>query len=264
MGTDTNMWTSGAAYEAYMGRWSRLVARELLAWLALPPGRRWLDVCCGTGALTQTILSVAQPVAVMGVDRSEAFVAAARASTPAAHARFAVGDAQSLPVESGGFDAVVSGLALNFVPAPARAAAEMVRAARQGGIVSVYVWDYRGQMQLMRHFWDAAVALDPRARELDEGPRFALCQPEPLAQLFAAAGLQDVLTRAIDVPTVFRDFDDYWLPFLGGQGSAPSYVASLDEEQRVALRERLRASLPVAADGSIALVARAWAVRGSR
>lgn len=264
MGTDTNMWSSGAAYEAYMGRWSRLVAREFLAWLAVPVGRRWLDVGCGPGTLVQTMLSAAEPSAVTGIDRSEGYIARARASTPDPRATFAVGDAQSLPVASGACDAVVSGLMLNFVPDPAQAVAEMARASRPGGTVALYVWDYAGQMQLMRYFWDAADGLDPRARDLDEGRRFTLCQPDSLARLFAAAGLRDVLTRAIDVPTVFRDFDDYWSPFLGGQGSAPSYVATLDKEQQVALRERVHASLPVAADGSIALIARAWAVRGSR
>lgn len=264
MGTDTNMWSSGAAYEAYMGRWSRLVARAFLAWLAVPVGRRWLDVGCGPGTLVQAMLSAAEPSAVMGVDRSEGYITSARASTPDPRATFAVGDAQSLPVESATYDAVVSGLMLNFVPDPAQAVAEMARVSRPDGTVAVYVWDYAGQMQLMRYFWDAAAALDPQARDLDEGSRFTICQPEPLARLFAAAGLQGVLTRAIDVPTVFRDFDDYWSPFLGGQGSAPSYVATLDDERRAALRERVRASLPVAADGSIALIARAWAVRGSR
>jgi hypothetical protein len=117
-------------------------------------------------------------------------------------------------------------------------------------------------MELMRCFWDAAVALDPAALDLDEGSRFPLCRPEPLAQLFAEAGLQRVETRAIDVPTVFRDFDDYWKPFLGGQGPAPGYALSLDEARRGALRERLHSRLPVSQDGSIQLMARAWAVRG--
>ena len=264
MATDSNMWSSGAAYEAYMGRWSRLVAREFLAWLAVPTGGRWLDVGCGPGTLVQTILSAAEPSAVTGIDRSEGYVASAHASTPDLRAHFVVGDAQSLPVASGAFDAVVSGLMLNFVPDPARAVAEMARASRPGGTVALYVWDYADQMQAMRHFWDAAAELDAQARDLVEGRRFTLCQPESLAGLFAVAGLQGVFTRAIDVPTVFRDFDDYWLPFLGGQGSAPSYVASLDDERRAAIRERIRASLPIGADGSIALVARAWAVRGSR
>jgi SAM-dependent methyltransferase len=261
MGTDT--WSSGAAYEPYVGRWSRLVAREFLAWLSDPQGSRWLDVGCGSGALTQTILQVAEPSAVTGVDPAEGYMAYARASTPDARAHFTVGDAEALSAEPSAYDAVVSGLVLNFVADPARAVAEMARVTRPSGTVAAYVWDYAGQMQLIRHFWDAAVSLDPQARELDEGQRFPLCHPEPLAHLFAGAGLREVLTRAIDVPTVFRDFDDYWSPFLGGQGPAPSYLMSLDDERRVALRERLRATLPVAADGSISLIARAWAVRGN-
>jgi SAM-dependent methyltransferase len=262
MGADR--WSSGETYEPYIGRWSRLVAREFLAWLAIPTGQRWLDVGCGTGALTQTILRDAGPSAVTGVDPSEGYIAYAQAATPDPRAHFTVGDARSLLDEAGAYDAVVSGLALNFVPEPERASVEMARVARPGGIVAAYVWDYAGRMQLMRHFWDAAVALDPAARDLDEGPRFPLCHPEPLERLFAAAGLRDVLTRAIDVATVFRDFDDYWSPFLGGQGPAAGYAMSLDEERRAALRERIRAGLPIAADGSISLVARAWAVRGSR
>jgi len=116
----------------------------------------------------------------------------------------------------------------------------------------------------MRIFWDAAAALDPAANELDEGRRFPICRPEPLAALFRGADLRGVEVRAIDVPTVFRDFDDYWAPFLGGQGPAPGYVMSLSEEARATLRDRIRATLPTAADGSIALTARAWAVRGVR
>jgi hypothetical protein len=117
-------------------------------------------------------------------------------------------------------------------------------------------------MELMRRFWDAAIALDPRAREYDEGERFQICRPEPLRALFQKAGLGEVEIQAIDVPTVFRDFDDYWTAFLGGQAPAPGYCMSLDGEGRAALRERLRASLPREPDGSIRLIARAWAVRG--
>jgi SAM-dependent methyltransferase len=257
-------WTSGAAYEPYVGRWSRLVAREFLAWLAVPPGARWLDVGCGTGAITQTILAQADPAAVQGVDASAGFVAYAQETTPDPRAAFAVGDAQALTAAAGTYDAAVSGLALNFVPQPERAAAEMARVTRPGGIVAAYVWDYAGEMQLMRYFWDAAVAFDPAAESFHEGSRFPLCRPEPLAALFRGAGLHRVEARAIDVPTVFRDFDDYWLPFLSGQAPAPRYAMSLSEERRAVLRERIRAALPVAADGSIALVARAWAVRGRR
>lgn len=261
---ESDIWADGAAYEGYIGRWSRAVAREFLAWLAVAPGRQWLDVGCGTGALSQTILERAEPAAVHGLDRSEAYVAVARRQVQDPRVQFDTGDAAALLAEPAAFDAVVSGLMLNFVPEPALAVDGMARAARPGGVVAAYVWDYAGKMQLLRHFWNAAAALDPRALELDEGRRFPLCHPHRLADLLRAAGLRAVEVRAIDVATDFRDFDDYWAPFLSGQGPAPSYVMSLGDEQRAALRERLRQSLPAALDGSIPLVARAWAVRGVR
>ena len=138
----------------------------------------------------------------------------------------------------------------------------MRRVARKGGVVGAYVWDYAEGMQLMRHFWNAAVALDPKVSDIDEVRRFPYSRPEPLKELFQGAGFQHVEVISIEVPTDFRDFDDYWSPFLGGQGPAPSYLMSLSDEHRTTLRERIRAGLPFAADGSIPLVARAWAVRG--
>jgi SAM-dependent methyltransferase len=259
-----NVWASGAAYEPYVGRWSRLVAREFLAWLAVPPGRRWLDVGCGTGALSQTIVAEASPGGVKGVDASADYVAFARQQVRETRVQFETADAQALAEQTASYDAVVAGLVLNFVAQPARMVAEMARVARPGGVVGVYVWDYAGEMQLIRHFWNAAVALDPAARVFDEGQRFPICHPDRLAELFRQAGLGAVEARAIDVPTRFRDFDDYWSPFLGGQGPAPSYAMSLSEEHRAALRERILMGLPVAADGAIPLMARAWAVRGAR
>ena len=152
---------------------------------------------------------------------------------------------------------------LNFISQPAQALKEMVRVVRNGGPVGAYVWDYAGQMQLMRFFWEAAVALDPKALSLDEGQRFPLCQPECLRHLFQTAGLEKVEVRSITIPTRFLDFDDFWTPFLGGQGPAPFYVRSLSEEQRDALRDHLQAILPFKDDGSLHLSARAWAVRGA-
>jgi SAM-dependent methyltransferase len=230
----------------------------------LPNGGQWIDCGCGTGALTQTILNEAGPARVVGIDFTAEYVAYVRARTTDPRADFFVGDVQSLDLAPAICDAAASGLVLNFVPNPERMVAEMIRVARPGGTVALYVWDYAGEMQLMRHFWDAAVALDPAATEQDEGQRFSICKPEPLARLFEHAGLHAIATRAIDVPTVFRDFDDYWTPFLSGQGPAPGYAMSLTEERRAALRERLRSTLPTAADGSIPLIARAWAVRGLR
>jgi SAM-dependent methyltransferase len=257
-------WARGHAYEPYVGRWSRLVAREFLQWLAIPVGSRWLDVGCGTGALSQAILDLAAPALVHGIDQSDGYIAHVREQIPDIRAKFSVGDAQSLEPEAATYDAVVSGLVLNFIPDMECAVTEMVGVTRPGGSVALYVWDYAGEMQLMRYFWDAAAALDPVALDLDEGRRFPICQPEPLAALFSKCGLRDVETRAIDVPTVFKDFDDYWSPFLGGQGPAPSYTLSLSEAKRSELRDYLRQRLPTEQDGSIALIARAWAVRGTR
>jgi SAM-dependent methyltransferase len=258
----TEVWAAGAAYEPYVGRWSRVVAAELVAWLEVAGGGTWLDVGCGTGALSQAALAAADPAAVVGIDPSLGFVGHARRRLADHRARFVAADARRLPAADARFDAVVSGLVLNFVPDPGQAVREMARVTRAGGRVAAYVWDYAGRMELIRHFWDAATALDPAAVELDEGRRFGLCQPEPLARLFRDAGLVGVDVRPIEVPTRFRDFDDYWGPFLGGQGPAPGYAMSLDEPRRAALREELRGRLPVAADGSIPLVARAWAVAG--
>jgi SAM-dependent methyltransferase len=258
----TDPWNAGPAYEAYVGRWSRLVARDLVRNLDAPPHARWLDAGCGTGALIQAILDEASPRLVVGVDRTVPFVRHARAMLAGPRLAFLAGDALALPVASGGFDVIVSGLVLNFVADPARMVAEMVRAARARGTVAIYVWDYAGRMEMLRHFWDAAVALDPEAAALDEGVRFPVCAPTALRELLTGAGLSEVTTQAIDVVTRFRDFDDCWSPFLGGQGPAPGYVAGLPAEGRAALRASLRSRLPVAGDGSISLVARAWAARG--
>lgn len=257
MSRPPDTWAAGAAYEPFIGRWSRPVAAEFVAWLPVPPQRRWLDVGCGTGALTDALLAAAEPLAVTAVDPSEGFLAHAAGRVTDPRVRFAVGSAAELP--AGPFDAVVSGLVLNFVPDPTAALSAM-REAAPGGWIAAYVWDYAEGMGLLRTFWDAAIRTDPNAVDLDEGRRFPLCRAENLEQLWRDAGLGDVSVRAIDVPTVFEDFDDYWTPFLGGQGPAPTYVAGLSEDRRSALREALRARL---GDGVITMRARAWAVRGT-
>ncbi|HSR71479.1 MAG TPA: class I SAM-dependent methyltransferase [Kiloniellales bacterium] len=258
-----DLWSSGDAYEPYIGRWSRIVGRHFLDWLAEPPDLRWLDVGCGTGVLSQVVLEHGLASQVLGIDPSDGFIAYARAKEIDPRVNFRLGSADRLPVHDGVFDVAVSGLVLNFLPEPAKGVAEMRRAVRPGGTVAAYVWDYAEGMQLMRHFWDAAVALDPAAAELDEGKRFPLAKAEPLAALFEAGGFQDVETDSVEVETLFADFDDYWTPFLGGAGPAPGYCAGLDPEARAALRERLAETLPIEPDGSIKLMARAWAVRGT-
>ena len=257
-----DVWASGDPYERYVGRWSRLVAQEFIRWLAASEDGQWLDVGCGTGALSQAILELKKPEKVTGIDRSEEFVKTVRSKVVHPNVEFRTGDAQSIPVESETYDVAVSGLVLNFVPQPNQMIAEMKRAVKKGGMVALYVWDYAEKMQFMRHFWDAAVDLDPAAHDLDEGVRFPICHPDALTQLFQDAELSTIEARPIDIPTHFKNFDDYWTPFLGGQGPAPGYVMSLSDEKRVQLRERIRASLPFAPDGSLPLMARAWAVKG--
>jgi len=258
-----DVWDDSTAYESYVGRWSRLIAVPFVRSLEVPPRGTWLDFGCGTGALTRVILANANPRLVIGCDRSPAYIAFARAQTADGQARFVTAALSSLPQADGGFDAIVSGLVLNFLPAPLDGLAAMAARVRRGGVVAAYVWDYADGMQMMRVFWDAAGALDPAARELDEGSRFPLCQPEALQQLFERAGLRDIRVQPVETATVFRDFDDYWAPFLGGQGPAPGYAISLSAERRDRLRDVIRSHLPVAPDGTITLTARAWAVRGT-
>jgi SAM-dependent methyltransferase len=261
MNSVSDTWERGSPYEQYVGRWSRRVAPLFLSWLGVPAGRRWLDVGCGTGALCAAIVDLCSPSSVAGVEPSEGFLQTARENL-GDRAAFYQGSAMAIPLGDESVDVAVSALALNFFPDPRAALLEMARVTAREGTIAAYVWDYAGKMELMRLFWDAAVELDPRAAELDEGERFPLCRPEALESLFTGAGLRGVGVKALDVPTEFASFEDYWRPFLGGQGPAPAYAMSLGDDARAALRNRLRERIPAEADGSISLIARAWAVRG--
>jgi SAM-dependent methyltransferase len=255
-------WAGGRTYDDYVGRWSRPVAREFVAWLDPQPGCRWLDVGCGTGALTEAVLLAAAPASVTGIDPSRDFVAYAAARSRDPRADFRRGTATDIPLRDAAVDVVVSGLVLNFVSDRPAALHEMRRVTRRGGTVAAYVWDYAGEMQLMRYFWEAAIDRDAAAAAADEAARFDFCRPGPLRHFFVDAGLLAVEVAPIVVRTVFANFDDYWTPFLRASAPAPAYARSLDEDDRVALRESLRRRLPVGADGTIALHAGAWAVRG--
>ncbi len=255
-------WERGDPYERYVGRWSRRIAPEFLAWLARPAGMDWLDVGCGTGALCTAIVEACAPRSLQGIEPSAGFLKTARERLPASVV-LQGGDGAALPLADDSVDNVVSGLVLNFMPDLQAALREMRRVTRPGGTVAAYVWDYAGRMELMRRFWDAAVELDPSAAALDEGIRFPLCREPALRGAFADAELEAIEVGAIDIATPFADFDDYWSPFLGGQGPAPAYLMSLRADRRAALRDALRARLPTRGDGSIEMTARAWAVRGA-
>lgn len=261
MASGDDRWAGSDAYERYVGRWSRRVADQFVVWLEVPPGQRWLDVGCGTGALSQAILERSAPASVAGVDPSEPFIARASAVLTDPRASFSVGSATDTGLPDGAADVVVAGLVLNFVPDVGEALAEWRRVLAPGGVVGAYVWDYARGMGFIRAFWDAAVAVDPAAATLDQGAQPGIAAAGPLEAAFRAAGFPAVEVRSIAIPTFFADFDDLWLPFLGGTGEAPRYVATLDDAHRDAIRERLSRSVVAEPDGSIHLEARAWAVR---
>jgi SAM-dependent methyltransferase len=171
-----------------------------------------------------------------------------------------VAGADDLPRREHGFDAVVSGLVLNFLPHPERALAAMRERLRPGGFVAATVWDYAEGMEPLRLFWDEAVALDPGAATHDEGRRFPICRPDALERAFRRSGLTQVQTAPLTVAVELARFDDHWIPFLGRTGPAPSYLASLEPAHQEALRARLRRRL---GDGPLRLQARAWAGRGA-
>ena len=257
-------WQAGDSYDAYMGRWSRQIAPRFLDWFDAPDGLDWLEVGCGTGALSDAILAKCRPKSLISIDSSEGFLAKARANVRDERAEFQVGDAQALGLEAGSRDVAVSALVLNFVPDREKALAEMKRATRAGGKVGFYVWDYPGGgVEFMRAFWKAAAALDENARDLTEDRRFPYCTQDGLADLARRAGLASVESAPIEVATIFKDFEDFWRPFTLGAGPAPGYCASLDPEARQRLRERLQEDLPRREDGSIPLKARAWAVKAA-
>ena len=247
-----------------MGRWSRLLAARFLTGLAVPRDSAWLEVGCGTGALTSCLLAQAQPHSIVACDRSPAFVTHARATLTDPRVTVVQADALHLPQRPGGYGAVVSGLVLNFLAEPLAGIRAMAAATTIPGVVAAYVWDYAAGMEFLRYFWDAAIHLDPDAAAADEGPRFPLCRPEALARLWTDAGLRDVRTTALEIPTVFGSFEDYWAPLEGGQGPAPTYLLSLPGERRRALQNLLHSRLPFGSDGTLALQARAWAVAGTR
>lgn len=256
-------WLSAIAYEKFMGRWSTHVAQKFLNWLAIPPAHSWLDVGCGTGSLTKLILEKHQPKEIIAIDSSRDFISHTQRSITNPSVHFKVGLAQSLELDSNSIDAVVSGLVLNFVPQPKDAILEMLRVTKPGGKIGIFLWDYAEGMQMLRYFWDAAVELDNKASEFDEGIRFPLCQKGQLESFIREVGLKQFEITPIEIKTVFQNFNDYWQPFLSNVGPAPSYTMSLNQKDRQKLEDKLRKSLPIDDNGSISIMARAWAVKGT-
>jgi SAM-dependent methyltransferase len=247
-----------------MGRWSRELAPKFVAWLAPPPQQHWLEIGCGTGSLTRAIYSYADPQSLTACDPSPSFVEHAKASLQNPRVTFAVASADDFPTRYGGYDVITSLLALNFFPHAPRAVERMCSATRPNGLVSACVWDYAGEMQFLRFFWDSAKKFDTTGMQIDEGERFPICNPEQLTEIFAGAGLESIECEGLDIVTTFPTFSDYWTPFLGGTGPAPSFLRSLSSVQRESLKVDLQRTVPTDSSGAISMHARAWAVRGRR
>ena len=259
--TNTEMFSESEAYERFMGRWSRLLAPLFLEFSDLDNGDAVLDVGSGTGALASAVLSVIEPSQVIGVDPSAAYVNYARSRTSDDRATFEEGDGQELRFPDDSFDAAISMLVINFIPDPGKALSEMIRVTRPGGVVAAAVWDYDEGMEMLRSFWDEAVALNPSSEARDER-NMPFSREGELADLWREHGLVDVQGAPLVISMSFPSFDDFWSPFLEGQGPAGAYVASLSEEERLELEGRLRERLQAQGVGAITLTGRAWAVRG--
>lgn len=256
--TDQIRFDDGAAYERYMGEWSRLAGETFLDWLAPKPGLRWLDVGCGNGAFTEMLVERCAPVSVMGVDPSEGQLAYARTRPASRVAEFRQGDAMALPLPDDAFDAAVMPLVIFFVPDPARGVAEMARVVSPGGVVTAYAWDMEGggfpYQALHDEMRGMGVAVpkppSPEASRMDS-----------LRDLWAGAGLDSVETREFDVRRTFADFEDYWETVRGGP-SVGRQLAAMAHDDLARLRARMGALMPPDASGRITYGARANAVKG--
>lgn len=261
MNNTKDKWNSGDPYDYFMGRWSKLMALEFLKWLNLSHNLKWLDIGCGTGALSEMIYQHSKPSQLTCIDPSKEFLTKAKERLNN-KVEFFVGSATDIPKENNSIDAVVSGLALNFFPELDSALIEMKRISKPGGLIAAYIWDYSDRMDLLRYFWNAAILIDPNSRELDEGIRFPICNTDNLKNAFKQAGLIEVEVTKLDIMTRFKDFDDYWNPFLSGQGPAPSYLASLSKQYHEKLKKEIYNKLPIEPDGSIKLLGRAIVIKG--
>lgn len=246
-------------YDRFVGRYSGELARSLADAADPRPGDRALDVGCGPGALTAELVTRLGVAHVAAVDPSASFTETCAQRLPGVDVRVAA--AEALPFADGDFDVALAQLVVNFMTDPLAGVREMARVTRPGGAVGAAVWDYGGEMTLLRTFWDAAAAVDPSAGELDEGRRMQPSDAESLGRLWTDAGLTGVRTGPVVVSAAYAGFDDLWQPLETGVGPAGAHVAGLPPGQRAVLRAELRSRLGVD-DAAFRLSARAWVVVG--
>ena len=255
-------WKGGKLYDDFMGRWSLLIGGEFLSWLKVPPNSEWLDVGCGTGSLSKLIIETQQPNRIIALDSSSGFISYAKKSIDNPLVNYIVGSAMNIELNKDSVDTIVSAFTLNFLSRPHKAVREMKRVGKPGGVIGIMLWDYTEGMEMLRYYWDAALTIDKRAEALDEGRRFPICRQGNPEIFMQKMGLRNIEATAIEIKTTFKSFDEYWEPFLGNVGPAPEYNMSLSTAVRKQLKENLIKALPIDEDGSIRLIARAWAVKG--
>jgi SAM-dependent methyltransferase len=247
-------------YDRFVGRYSPGLARAMCEVAGVRPGQRALDVGCGSGALVAALAERVGAENVAGIDPSEPFVDAARARVPGA--RITVGSAESLPFADDEFDATLAQLVVNFLADPDEGVREMSRVTRVGGVVAGCVWDYAGEMTMLRSFWEAAGALDPERAAPAMENTMPFAEPDSLAGLWQRSGLADVEVSPLVVEAAYDDFDDLWAPFPTGVGPAGAYAASLDGEAQAHLRDEFARRLG-SPEGAFTLSARAWCAVGT-
>jgi SAM-dependent methyltransferase len=259
---EAKMFAASAGYERFMGRWSRLLAPPFISFAGIKNGQRVLDVGTGTGSLAVAVETRMPASEISGIDPSQAFIAHAKKNAKSTRAQFEVGDAQALKFKDASFDQTLALLVMNFIPDHDKAIAEMRRVTRAQGTVSACVWDYDAGMQMLRFFWDEAVALDPAIEPKDER-HMKLSRQGQLGDLWKKAGLVNVQEAPLAIDQAFSSFNDYWEPFTKGAGPGGAFVVSLSQDRRQLLETRMRKRLlGDRQDGPFTLTAKAWCVRG--
>jgi ubiquinone/menaquinone biosynthesis C-methylase UbiE len=260
-----DLWTDGALYEKYTGRWSRLIANKFIDWLDVKQARMegCVDMGCGTGALSEALIANDVCTSLTCLDRSPAYLSFAKQRIQSSNVQFVTGDVQSTSLSASEHPLIVSGLVLNFVDSPEKMLREMVRIGRSGAVLGVYIWDFSDGMKPIRKFWDAArLSGAPNVDELDAGIQFPICKRENLLQIVTESGWVEPCVEPIEIDAHFENFDDYWSPFLSGQGTGPAFAVSLDEDTRERVRKTLMSLVTDAPDKPFTLRARAWAAKG--
>jgi trans-aconitate methyltransferase len=259
----TPSWDDTKGYELYVGRWSRFISKDFIYWLKPDAGLEWLEVGCGTGALTSAILEKANPKQITAIDKSGSYIKQAMSDIIADNVIFLERGFESLPSNET-FDIITSGLVLNFLPDIKDSFQQMANKLKPAGQLSAFVWDYAGHYQPMRHFWDAAKEVSPIAQKFDAGVKFSICNEIKLTDLFQSAGLTNIRFTTLERIATFQSFDDYWLPIASAQGSVTEFMSSLNDPQTQKLKELLKQRLPIAINGEIKLIINALAIAGTR